>query len=70
MSDEKYICPRCGNEMSWTGNISQDLSEKRYCAVVFEYECRNFKCLYKSKYNQLDSAGMRHKNMIDMGRVL
>ena len=69
MNNEKYICPRCGKEMSWTGNISQDLSENYCAAILYEYKCWNYKCGYKSKYKLLDDNGMKYKNMIDMGMV-
>lgn len=68
MSDEKYICPRCGKEMFWTGDVSQDL-KKSYCAILFVYKCTNYNCNYKTKYERLDSAGERQKYRIDMGMI-
>lgn len=67
MNKEKYVCPRCGKEMSWTGNVSQNLNIK-YCDIVYEYKCRNVDCGYKTKYERLDDDGMHYKNMIDSGR--
>lgn len=64
MSVEKYICPRCGESMHWTGNISQNPNENRWCSVLYEYKCNNIRCGHKTKYDNLDSYGMRAKKMI------
>lgn len=65
MSNEKYICHLCGSQMYWTGYVSQDLNNKHYCDVLYQYRCGNHDCRYESKYKRLDSAGIRVKNMID-----
>ena len=67
MANDKYICPRCNSEMYWTGNISQDISEKRWLKILYHYKCGDPRCGYKSTYDELDSSGTRIKNMIDMG---
>lgn len=69
MGVEKYICPMCGKEMFWTGYVSQNLKEKRWCSLLYEYKCENIGCGYKTKYDSLDSAGNRAKEMIDLGYV-
>lgn len=35
MNNEKYSCPLCGNTMYWTGNISQNMNNKRYCSILY-----------------------------------
>ena len=67
MNKEKYICPICGEEMSWTGNVSQNLDEKRWSSLLYEYQCRNGRFEYKTKYKQLDTAGIKVQEKIDMG---
>lgn len=68
MDDNKHTCPRCGEKMYWTGDVSQNPNENRWCSVVYVYQCRNIDCGYKSKYENLDSAGIRLKQMTEMGR--
>lgn len=69
MSVEKFICPRCGKEMHWTGYISQNINEHRWCGILYEYKCGNLHCGYKTKYDTLCSSGRRIKNLIDMGCI-
>ncbi len=65
MSDKNYICPRCNSEMYWTGNIRQDIKEKRWCKILYQYRCNDPRCRYESNYDNLDSSGIRIKHMID-----
>lgn len=65
MTNEKYICPLCGNEMHWTGYISQDTNNKKYRSILYKYRCGIPSCGYEKKYKRLDSAGIIVKNMID-----
>lgn len=59
MNNEKYSCPLCGNTMYWTGNISQNMNNKRYCSILYQYRCVGPNCIYESKYEQLDSSAIR-----------
>ena len=69
MGSEKYICPRCGKEMIWTGDVCQDLKESYCGAILFVYKCGNYDCNYMTKYKRLDSAGEQSKYKIDMGMI-
>ena len=57
MSDGRYICPICSNELFYTGQISQDIKEKRYCKIRYHYHCLN--CGYETTYYILDDFTMR-----------
>lgn len=70
MSNKKYICPRCNNIMYWTGEICQNPNETRWCSALYQYKCINLNCRYESRYDELDSAGLHHKEMIDRGLFL
>lgn len=59
MAKENYICPRCNSRMYWTGEISQDSSEKRWLKILYLYKCDNPRCRYESKYDELDPSGER-----------
>ncbi len=60
MSNETYICPICGTKMCWTGDVSQNPNEKRWCSVVYHYQCRNVDCRHKSTYEELDQFETRN----------
>ncbi len=65
MANEKYTCPRCNSKMFWTGNISPDISEKRWLKILYHYKCVDPRCGYKSSYDELDAAGERIAHMMN-----
>ena len=68
MNSNKYICPKCNEEMCWTGEICQNPNEHRYCSILYVYQCGNIDCGYKSRYKNLDSAGEMLCMMIQNSR--
>ena len=59
---DNFICPRCGKELYWTGDVCQNPNENRWAAIEYVYECRNIDCNYKLYSDKRSPAADRSIN--------